>query len=263
MTDSVLANRHVGRVMGLDEAGRGAVVGPLVVGAVTVGPGGEDKLAALGVADSKQLTAVKRSLLAPLVMDQALFASTLPLNPTEVDQALANPLDNLNLLEVRAMVGLIAEHPPDLVIVDAVSKPPYFSREVALVLKGRSDVAKVRLVAEDRVEVRWADPSDDVPAITTVVARNKADQLFPVVSAASILAKVARDKAIRTLESQHSLPNGILASGYPNKQLYPFLETYRDQLHRQLLPFVRYRWAWPPLQQILHPSKTRQTKLRL
>ncbi|MHA2365539.1 MAG: ribonuclease HII, partial [Candidatus Hodarchaeales archaeon] len=91
-------------------------------------------------------------------------------------------------------------------------------------------------------------------------AQNKADDKYVIVGAASIIAKVERDQSIGLLEQKYDL-NGFLGSGYPNNQLLPFIEEYRNQIKNRNFPFIRYEWDWPPLSKIVQNSNLIQAKL--
>ena len=92
-------------------------------------------------------------------------------------------------------------------------------------------------------------------------AQNKADLNYKAVSAASILAKVTRDREIRKLEKEYNLEDNILASGYPNQQLLPFLEEYKKEIKAKKFPFIRYSWDWAPLKKIVSKDSLKQSKL--
>lgn len=170
-------------VLGLDEAGRGPVLGPLVVCGCAFEAGALEQLAALGVADSKTLKPAVRRRLAEEIRGLAEFVVVRALPPAVVDGARLRGL--LNQLETEAMVAVIRETSPDEVYVDALGNRPHrFGRALAAALGAGAP----RIVAESR-----------------------ADATYPVVSAASIVAKVERDATIAALTEEH----GDVGSGYP------------------------------------------------
>jgi ribonuclease HII len=171
------------RVLGIDEAGRGSVLGPLVVGAFCCA---SDRLAALrvtGVRDSKRLTRRRREEVYALLATVGECRSiTLP--PRTVDRYVRR--GGLNDLELESFVTLVKELRPDVAYVDACDpNAERFGRRLHAL----------------------AGPG------TRIVSRHKADRDFPVVGAASVVAKVRRDAALDRLARDAGEPVG---SGYPS-----------------------------------------------
>lgn len=170
-------------LLGLDEAGRGSVLGPLVVGGFCVREDCVDQLVELGVRDSKLLSPSRREklfhALGPL---GRRYWTALP--PARIDAHVRG--HRLNALEAQAFGGLVRRARPELTLVDACDVDARrFGREVA----------RHAGVDVDRVD-----------------ARHKADRDLPVVAAASIVAKVQRDRAMDRLSRGSPW---ALGSGYP------------------------------------------------
>jgi len=172
-----------GRVLGIDEAGRGSLVGPLVVGGFCALEERLGELEELGAKDSKALTAEAR---------ERVFAGLgsigtpvhIVLSPRTVDGAVRR--GRLNDLEADAFARIVRELSPEVAIVDACDPNEHrFGARVARLAGTR----------------------------TRVVARHHADRDFPVVGAASVVAKVRRDRAVARLRAE--LGDG-LGSGYPS-----------------------------------------------
>lgn len=193
------------RILGIDEAGRGCVLGPLVVGAFcTERP--EAELREAGADDSKKLSAKKRvavrAALEPLG-EYAIVAIT----PAQIDGG------NLNTLEEEAIVALIQQFRPDEVRIDALGHPSTIPKVIA----------------------RLQSQLDFTPK---VIMEPKADSTYPVCGAASIFAKTTRDDAIQTARDSH----GVLGSGYPSD---PKTRTWLLEWAKTRQPwpdFVRTRW---------------------
>jgi ribonuclease HII len=200
-------------VCGVDDAGRGSVIGPLVIAGVLVNDKEMDKLKALGVKDSKLLSPARRSQLAPQIVKIVLDHHVVRLTPAEIDVVVetGTKLHRLNRLEAHAMAEVITFLKPDVAYVDA------------------SDV----------LPERYAEHiAEKVPFKVKLVSEHKADQTYPVVSAASIIAKVERDKAVAELTKIH----GNLGSGYPSDpETKIFLESWMRK-HGSFPEFVRRSW---------------------
>ena len=172
-------------VAGVDEAGRGCVIGPLVVAGVLIKEEILPTLKRLGVKDSKLLSPDKREALASEIRRIAEKHVVIKLSPMEIDRAVASgrKLHKLNRLEAETMAQIIDALKPDEAYVDAAD------------------------VVEDRFKHHI---QERLTAKTRVTSKHKADKIYPVVSAASILAKVERDREIALLSAQF----GDFGSGY-------------------------------------------------
>ena len=108
-------------IAGIDEAGRGPVIGPLVVAGLLLRDTAVRKLRPLGVKDSKLLTAKKRESMLPGILDLAEKHSLVYLSPAEVDDHVLNgaKLRKLNWLEAKAMARIIRSLHPDKVYLDS------------------------------------------------------------------------------------------------------------------------------------------------
>jgi ribonuclease HII len=201
------------RVCGVDDAGRGAVIGPLVIAGVVIDVEEVSRLKSLGVKDSKLLSPTSRLKLAPEIKRIVENHHVVQLSPVEIDQVVetGKKLNRLNRLEARAMAKVITALRPDVAYVDA------------------SDVLPERF---------GQHVTEEVPFNVKVISEHKADKTYPVVSAASIVAKVERDNAIEELKKKH----GDLGSGYASDpKTIRFLEGWiRD--YGSFPNFVRKSW---------------------
>ena len=208
---------------GLDEAGRGCLLGPLVVAGVSVTEAGARELREIGVRDSKMLSRSQREALYPEILSVARRAYWLGISPGEIDKVVLRGirLRKLNYLEAV-----------------------YFARVI--------DALGARRVTVDASDIIPGRFRDDILANLgthcEVTALHKADRNFPVVSAASIIAKVERDRAVAKLREEH----GDFGSGYPSDPLTRAF--FRDRMKRgEPLPgYVRRSWkTWLNLEQTL------------
>jgi ribonuclease HII len=168
------------KILGIDEAGRGSVIGPLVMAGVVIDEKDNEKLREMGVKDSKLLTPKKRSDLFQKIKDISLDHVVLQISPSEIDTL--RKVTNLNKIEAKMMAEIIKAMKADKAYVDA----PQVSTEKFKILL--LDLAK-----------------ND----TEIVAENNADVNYPVCSAASILAKVTRDGEIEKLKKKVNYDFGV------------------------------------------------------
>ncbi|MCW4020261.1 MAG: ribonuclease HII [Candidatus Bathyarchaeota archaeon] len=215
---------------GVDDAGRGAVLGPLVIAGVLVCEEDLKKIVSLGVKDSKLISPPKRRRLAPEIVKIVKNHHIVRLAPAEIDEVVENggKLHRLNRLEARAMAEVIRKLKPDVAYVDASDVlPERFKQHIA----------------------------EEVPFDVQIVSEHKADKTYPVVSAASIIAKVERDEAIANLRSKY----GDLGSGYiSDRKTVGFLENW-IRTHGSYPEFVRK--SWKPAKRIEASHNTFQKRL--
>lgn len=195
------------KIAGIDEAGRGSVIGPLVVCGVAVEEEREKYLERLKLRDSKKLSPKRRIILARKIRK---IAECCPVKITAQDIDLLRSKDvNLNEIEKIAIKKIIGELEPDKVIIDSMDVKPE---------RLKSEVEGYRENLE-------------------VVSEHKADDKYTIVSAASIVAKVERDKAIADLRKE--FPN--IGSGYPSD---PTTIAFLKEIPYDEMPdFVRRSWS--------------------
>jgi len=172
-------------VAGVDEAGRGCVIGPLVVAGISVEAENLPQLVTLGVKDSKLLTPKKREELYPEILKLSVNHHIIKVPPAQIDKVVRSErrLHKLNRLEAEMMAKIIQTLKPDEAYVDAA----------------------------DVLEERFGNHVQEcLKTKTKVFSEHKADRTYPVVSAASIIAKIERDREIAKLTVKY----GDFGSGY-------------------------------------------------
>jgi ribonuclease HII len=172
------------QIAGIDEAGRGPVIGPLVIAGVVIEPAQEDTLIEWGVRDSKKLTPGRREKLEQRIRQLATRVEVLEISATEIDTE-RQKKRSLNVLEAEWMAQVLSRLKWDIAYVDASDvNAERYGRMIATQLKTPSKI----------------------------ISEHKADSAYPVVAAASIVAKVRRDHRIREFHQRY----GDFGSGYPN-----------------------------------------------
>jgi ribonuclease HII len=193
-------------ICGVDEAGKGSVLGPLIVAAVSVPS--EHALDDLGVKDSKQVSPKERERLYTVIKKQCRVV-TVRLDAHDIDRIRTEM--TMNAAVARAHAKAIAKLSPSCAYVDACDVNCFRYAEM------------VKCNLDESCEI---------------VSEHHADEKFPVVSAASIIAKVTRDRAISTLSKKY----GDIGSGYPSDPVtIRFLNTWIEE-HRSPPPIARKSW---------------------
>lgn len=213
-------------VAGIDEAGRGPLIGPIVFGGVALPEAELPALAELGLRDSKVLSPKRREALAGVLRDflpaHGGRGEVLAFSPREIDEAVFDRRRKLSGLTEEAVAALLDRLRPGLAYVDLPGPDAEkFSRRIQRLL--------------------------DYMPLPRIRAEHKADATFPIVSAASILAKVARDAAVREIEARYS-DLGPLGSGYPADPVtQAFLARARAAKHACLSSGI-FRTSWKTFQ---------------
>ena len=173
------------KVCGTDEAGRGPVIGPLVMCGVLIDEKDEEKLVNIGVKDSKMLTPDQRDRMFDRIKLAVEKYEIIILTPQDIDAALEDPSTNLNWLEADCTAKILNTLQPDKAILDCPS----------------TNTKAYQEYVEKKLEKKME-----------IISEHQADANYPVAAAASILAKVTRDREIVKLQQQF----GDLGSGYPS-----------------------------------------------
>jgi len=214
-------------VCGIDEAGRGPVIGPLVIGCVVIDSTGREELKKLNVRDSKKVAASRRKSLEPLIKNIAIEWKLIHIKPSEIDHL--RKKHSLNAVEAMKIADLILslKNKSHRIIIDSVDNIP--------------DDYKKRIIKY----IKLKNPDYEIPEI---ISENKADNNYIEVGAASIIAKVERDREIENLKQRH----GNFGSGYPADEITK--KYIKEMVKNGDFPhFVRRSWNTL--------NKTKQRKL--
>ncbi len=197
-------------IVGIDEAGRGPVIGPLVICGAMIEASKEHKLKEIGARDSKELTALQRERLFDEILKLVKNHKIIIIQPHEIDIAVESDTDNLNWLEARKSAEIINTLKPKIAYLDCPS----------------TNIAKYTSYIEKLLNID-----------TRLIAEHKADAKYPVVSAASILAKVTRDAEIEKIK--HKIGQNF-GSGYPSD---PMTQDFLKKNFKKYPEIFRKSWA--------------------
>lgn len=193
-------------IAGIDEAGKGPVIGPMVICGVSISEDFQVELNSWGLKDSKKLTRNKRDEFSVKILESS-EVHVLKLFPEKLDELMSSK--TLNQILVDCYSEIINVLKPDLTFVDSPDVKPERFKGNLQQITGRK-----------------------------VKAAHKADELFPIVSAASIVAKVERDREIEILKETL----GEFGSGYcSDARTIQFLKDYFKK-NRKYPTCVRKKW---------------------
>ncbi|MGL6235332.1 MAG: ribonuclease HII [Segniliparus sp.] len=205
--ESALRRAGLVAVAGVDEAGRGACAGPLVVASCVLKP--RSARALPGLDDSKRLTAQKREWLEPRIQKQAVSWHVVVMPPAEVDEM---GVHKANLEGMRRAVAGLAEA-PDYVLLDGFE------------VSGLASPAQ-RVVGGDR--------------------------LVACIAAASVLAKVARDRIMAELDQVHTGYGFATHKGYCTAAHLSALA--------ELGPCEQHRYSYAPVAAAMRENRIERTE---
>jgi len=202
------------KIGGIDENGRGSLIGPLVITCFIIDENEINRLKEIGVKDSKKLSKEKREKIFEKLKNYEFYFELI--FPREIDIFLKN--GSLNDLEAIYMAKLINRSDAEKYFIDSPSNPKKFQNKIKSYLK-----RDVELVVE-----------------------NKMDEKNPVVAAASIIGKVIRDKEIKKIEEEI---NEEIGSGYPgDKKTIEFLKNVLK--NKKNYDFIRKSWITYEMEKI-------------
>lgn len=194
-------------VCGVDDAGRGSVLGPLVIAGISIERKNIKQLIKIGVKDSKQLSPQLREKLYEQILSLIEGYHVAKIPPKTIDKSVSKNL--LNQLEANYMAKVIKKLEAGSSYVDSCDVNP---KRFGLYI---SNIAKTG----------------------KIISSHHADRKYPVVSAASIIAKVSRDREIEKLRKNHDL-----GSGYPSDpKTMKFIKEWVSQ-NGNVPVFVRKSW---------------------
>ena len=228
------AGNQTNRILGgVDEAGRGAVIGPMVVAGVSFREKDMCELERVGVRDSKELSRKERAEKYGQVVGIAKSICICVVQTTEIDDHVS--YNRLNHLEALTMAQVIDNMNADSIFVDCCDvNQERFKANILSYLKRRLRMRKGKL---------------------DIFSFHHADSLHLAVSAASIVAKVIREEELCNIRKVHQ---GI-GSGYPSdKKTASFIRSWIDEVGVPP-PFVRCSWL--PVKRILMERQQRQLVL--
>ncbi|RLF14856.1 MAG: ribonuclease HII [Thermoprotei archaeon] len=202
---------------GIDEAGRGPIIGPLIVAGVCMRNEDVDAIVRLGVKDSKKLTPTTRLRLLPEILSRAQRIVVECIPPSLIDKYTSSSIrGGLNTLEAMIIALIISKLNAKTIFIDTPDiKPQRFKEVILSILRNDYNIDNVDIVVSHHADVQ-----------------------FPIVSIASVIAKVFRDSFIHELHSFY----GDFGSGYPSdKKTLSFIEKCLRK--GSLPPIIRSKWS--------------------
>jgi len=201
-------------IAGIDEAGRGAVIGPIVLAGVSIDSKDSKKLRLIGVKDSKELTPKRREELFKEIESIAKDIVVVKVSACKISSFKAKGI-NLDKLEAMKISEIISMLNANKIYVDSIEQN---SQKFESMIR--------EFLPEDKKNVK-------------LVVKNYLDESNPAVSAASIIAKVERDREIEEIKRKVNFDFGV---GYSHdERTRAFIEKIL-QTEEQPPNYLRVHW---------------------
>lgn len=223
-------------LLGIDDAGRGPLIGPMILAGVLIEKKDENKLKDLGAKDSKIITHPERIRLSKLIEKSVISHKALLSTPAEIDDAVFSGL-NLNTLEAIK------------------------SAEIINALNNKKEKIKVIVDCPSVNTLAWKNKMVSFikhPENLDIYCEHKADFNHPVVSAASILAKVKREEEVTKLKKEYE-KLGDIGSGYPSD---PITKEFLKLHGKTLKDSGIFRKSWATWKAMFPTSDKKQKTLK-
>jgi ribonuclease HII len=216
-------------IAGVDEAGRGPMIGPMVICGILIDSDRLNELVEIGAKDSKTLTHKRRLVLKKQIEKITSKIEIRTVSAADIDRL--RKRTTLNEIEVAEFASIAKALNPKEIYLDAAD------------------------VIAERFGSKIGELSGIASKGAKIVSEHKADAKYPIVSAASIIAKVERDLAIEKFHQKY----GDFGSGYPNdpKTIKFVRNLVRNE---EKLPII-IRKSWESVRKIIDAESTDQTTL--
>jgi len=212
-------------IIGIDDSGRGPLIGPMILAGVLMTREQELVLKGLGVKDSKQVLHPLRIKLAKEIKENSINHKVVKAFPDEIDKYVSTKKLNLNTLEAVKAAEIIN-----------------FLNDGKEKIKVILDCPSVNTKTWKLKLLEFVDKKDNLE----VVCEHKADVNHVSASSASILAKVAREDEVEKIKNEYK-KYGDIGSGYPaDPSTKEFLKKHGKELENSGI--FRKTWAtWKSL----------------
>lgn len=211
--------------LGIDEAGRGPLIGPMILAGVLIDKYSERVLKKHKIRDSKIVQHPERIKLAKIIKESVLAFNIIKTSPEEIDSSIKKGT-NLNTLEAIKSAE----------IINNINNK---KDNIKIII----DCPSVNISAWKKTLLQLIDNPENL----TFICEHKADVNYLPVSAASILAKVEREEEVKKLKKQY----GDFGSGYPSDpKVKEFLKTKGKSLSHTGI----FRKSWQTWKE-LYPEK--------
>jgi ribonuclease HII len=217
-------------ILGIDDAGRGPIIGPMIMAGVLIDNNQEAILKKQKITDSKLLNHKQRINFSKIIVKNSKAQKIITTHPKEIDHTLNDPDTNLNKLEAQKSAE----------IINSLNKG---KTRITVII----DCPSTNIPAWRNTVLKYVTTKSNL----TVKCEHKADFRHKSVAAASILAKVEREKEVAKLKKEF----GDFGSGYPSD---PTTKQFLKEKGRELANSGIFRKSWSTWKK-LYPDKSQSS----
>ncbi|MFH1290854.1 MAG: ribonuclease HII [Nanoarchaeota archaeon] len=222
-------------ILGIDDAGRGPLIGPMILAGTLIDKAQEAKLKRHNIRDSKDVPHKERVKLAKLIKENSFSHKIVKTSPNEIDIALETAGTNLNTLEAKKAA----------IIINTINIPKYQKEKIKVVV----DCPSINTTAWQNTLLGFITHKENL----RVICEHKADVNHIAVGAASILAKVTREEEVAKIKKQY----GNIGSGYPSD---PGTKEFLKKHGKELKDSGIFRKTWSTWKKMFPaPGKNQST----
>lgn len=208
-------------LLGIDDAGRGPLIGPMILAGVLLTKEQEKHVKKEGAADSKLLVHKERMRIAKVIESNSLKYHIVQSSAQEIDSSILSGT-NLNTLEAQKAAHIINE----------INQGKFTKEKIKVII----DCPSVNIEAWTATLKKFINHKENLD----ISCEHKADFNHPSVSAASILAKCTREEEVSKLKAQFS-KYGDMGSGYPSD---PATKEFLKKFGKPLSDSGLFRKTW-------------------
>ncbi len=221
-------------LLGIDDAGRGPLIGPMILCGVLIDKSEEQELKKLGAKDSKLLSHTQRIQLSKLIKGKTISHKIVKSFPEEIDEFVLSGT-NLNTLEAK---------------------------KAAEIINSLNDIKKQMIVVIDCPSINTSSWREKLISFINydknleIICEHKADFNHPIVSAASIIAKVEREEEVDKIKKVY----GDIGSGYPSD---PKTKEFLKNKGQELKDSGIFRKSWATWKTMFPESNQKKGQRKL
>ncbi|MBU0906965.1 MAG: ribonuclease HII [Nanoarchaeota archaeon] len=222
-------------IIGIDDAGRGPLIGPMILAGVLVDKSQETKFKSKNIRDSKDVPHPDRIKMAAFIKENSYSYHVEKTFPNEIDHSLTFGT-NLNTLEAKKAAE----------IINTLNNLKYQKEKIKVIL----DCPSINTTSWLNTLLKFIKHRSNL----TFLCEHKADVNHVSVSAASILAKVTREEEVAKIKKKY----GNIGSGYPSD---PFTKEFLAKHGREFKDEGIFRKTWSTWKKLFPEKQKNQATL--
>lgn len=222
-------------ILGIDDAGRGPLIGPMILAGVLIDKKQEAKLKTKQIKDSKDILHPRRVMLAKIILKNSYAHEIVKTFPEEIDNSL-NTGTNLNTLEAIKAAK----------IINAINSPKRQKEKIKVIL----DCPSINTTSWLNTLLSLIKHKENLK----FVCEHKADVNHISVGAASILAKVTREEEVAKIKKKY----GDVGSGYPAD---PITKVFLEKKGKEFKNEGIFRKTWSTWKKLFPEAEKGQATL--